>query len=128
MVSCVEKWRCPYCHTMFDKEYDAKDCAVSCAPIDDPEMVSKIICDMCAEVCNNEQEASECEIQHAKFEDRYYRAHILKMNFEGLEKAAKHPAQMRLGEVAMQYLGLTEKRNRKPGENMCSGLGQQPWE
>lgn len=93
MVSWVEKYKCPYCKTEYDQEFEAKDCAVSCAPVEDPEYISVMVCDMCGASYINEENAAECELEHERLNDMKYRDYLIKKNFEGLEKAAKHPAQ-----------------------------------
>lgn len=103
MVSWVEKYKCPYCKNTYAQEFEARDCAEDCCPVEDPEFISVMVCDMCGESYINEENAAQCELDHERLNDLKYRAYLVKKNFDGLAKAANVPTQMRLGDIALKY-------------------------
>lgn len=97
MVNVLEGWRCPYCKTVYPKEYQAKNCATECVEVDEPEKAHWYQCEMCNYKCQTEKDALQCEDIHTRTKDKYYEAYLSRKNFEALSKAASVPGQMKLG-------------------------------
>ena len=99
MVNIIEGFRCPYCKTVYDKEYKAKDCANECVEVEEPEKYNWYQCEMCNTKCQEEADALQCEDIHTRMRDKYYDAYLSKKNFEALSRAASVPGQLKLGEI-----------------------------
>ena len=101
MVDVKAGWKCPYCNHLYDKEYEARDCANDCVEVDSPIEVSLIYCSMCNEKYCCIQEAEDCELKHMQHEDKAFKDYQIKKNFEALAKAASHPGQLKLGDKVL---------------------------
>jgi hypothetical protein len=92
MVKIVDGFACPYCHTSYETEDDAEECAQECVEIEEVEEVVMFKCEVCLRCHDREPMAIRCETGHPNWEEILER----KESEARLKRAQNHPAQMRL--------------------------------
>jgi hypothetical protein len=71
-------------------------CAKECVEVD-VLIKEEYTCELCNNKYKTSMKAEECEAKHKENDDKVYKDYLVRLNFEELDKAAKHPSQKKLG-------------------------------
>lgn len=97
-------WKCPYCDKEYETHRQAQDCATECAHVEYPIETSReeYSCEGCRKVFDDESDAEDCEEKHLSDEfDPFHDKVRIIVNRKRLQRAAEHPAQMKIFEQAV---------------------------